>query len=175
MERKNAMTKKQKTVLAVILSAIIIGGAAGVYFFSNQTEPAAIVQEPISPVEEKPEVNPTPEIEETPEVEKAVESEISQTPEIPQEYPLQEELADEPVEEVQEDGTATLQEQPPIQEPVQETEPAPVPEQNDLPEGGKPGQTYVPGFGWVTPGENGGVDKDYSEHELSGNKVGNMG
>lgn len=169
MERKNAMTKKQKTVLAVVLSAIIIGGAAGVYFFSNQTEPAAIVQEPVSPVEEKSEISSTPEIEE------AVESEIPQTPEIPQEYPLQEELADEPVEEVQEDGTAALQEQPPIHEPVQENEPAPVAEQNDLPEGGKPGQTYVPGFGWVTPGENGGVDKDYSEHELSGNKVGNMG
>lgn len=155
------MTKKQKTVLAVVLSAIIIGGAAGVYFFSNQTEPATIVQEPVSPVEEKSEVNPTPEIEET--------------PEIPPEYPLQEELADEPVEEIQEDGTATLQEHPPIQEPVQENEPAPVAEQNDLPEGGKPGQTYVPGFGWVTPGENGGIVADHSDHELSGNKVGNMG
>lgn len=169
MERKNAMTKKQKTVLAVVLSAIIIGGAAGVYFFSNQTEPAEIVQEPVSPVEEKSEISSTPEVEE------AVESEIPQTPEIPQEYPLQEELADEPVEEIQEDGTATLQEQPPIQEPVQENEPAPVAEQNDLPEGGKPGQTYVPGFGWVDPPAPAEITADYSDVEMNGNKVGNMG
>lgn len=165
------MTKKQKTTLAVVLSAIIIGGAAGVYFFSNQTEPSAIVQEPVVE-EEIPEVEDTPEIEDIPKIEEAEEKEI----EIPQEYPLQEELVTEPVEEIHEDGTATLQEQPPVQDvPIEEKEPAPVAEQNDLPEGGEPGQTYVPGFGWVTPGKNGGTVADNSDIEMNGNKVGNMG